>query len=140
MQLQNKKTAFFQTPIFKLIKSDLEQYVLDGQIPAYNINEVYVVNDLHIVETTILEYELSRVYPNPFNPTANIEIKMAFDNKVLLEVYDINGNKVSILHEGFMQKGSHKMQWDASRYSSGIYFIKMKSANYTSVQKIMLLK
>ena len=62
------------------------------------------------------------------------------ENKVLLEVYDINGRKISTLIDENIQKGYHSIVWNGSDYSSGVYFIRMASGGYVSTNKVVLVK
>ena len=48
--------------------------------------------------------------------------------------------KIYILEDGHIEPGYHRVNWDASGYSSGIYFVKMISGDYISTQKLMLVK
>ena len=79
-------------------------------------------------------------YPNPFNPSTTIRFGLPEDNKVLLEVYDINGRKINTLLSKNLEKGYHSIIWDASENSSGVYFIQMTSGSYISNSKVVLVK
>ena len=63
-----------------------------------------------------------------------------FNVKVILDVYDINGNKVYNLISENKEKGFYAIDWNAKDYSSGIYFIKITAGEYTDTKKIMLVK
>ena len=60
--------------------------------------------------------------------------------KVILEVYDVRGNKIIDLYEKYVEKGSYSILWDAKEYPSGIYFIKLVADDYINTRKIMLIK
>jgi flagellar hook assembly protein FlgD len=62
------------------------------------------------------------------------------DNNVLLEVYDINGRNISRLIDNTMKAGYHSVLWNAERYSSGVYIIRMQAGDFRSSQKLMLVK
>jgi hypothetical protein len=80
-------------------------------------------------------------YPNPFNPTTTIEFTLAKNGKVLLKVFDILGHEVATLVDKEMQAGSlHRILFDASRLSSGVYFYRLEADNNVQVKKIMLMK
>ena len=85
-------------------------------------------------------FKVQPAYPNPFNPTTKIDFAIPEDNKVLLEVYDINGRKISTLIDKNIQKGYHSIVWNGSDYSSGVYFIRMASGGYVSTNKVVLVK
>ncbi|MBT3179303.1 MAG: T9SS type A sorting domain-containing protein [Candidatus Marinimicrobia bacterium] len=88
-------------------------------------------------------FTLFEPYPNPFNPRTTIqfsiqsEISHAF---ALLQVLDINGRIVETLVNEKKEKGIHKIQWNASDYSSGVYFISLKIHENVKTVKTILLK
>ena len=96
------------------------------------------------------KFYLSQNYPNPFNPTTNIGFRIAKFGFVSLKVYDILGREVATLvneekHAGnyevkFSAKGGSASGGDAYNLSSGIYFYKLSTENYTSVKKMILMK
>jgi len=83
---------------------------------------------------------LNQNYPNPFNPTTTIEYQLSEASHVLLEVYNILGSKVVTLVNSNKEAGYHKVEWDASVYSSGIYFYSLRASNFNQIKKMMLLK
>ena len=92
------------------------------------------------------KYELGQAYPNPFNPRTTIEYALPIDSELILAVYDIQGRMVTNLSKGFMSAGYYEATWDASQYSSSIYFIRLQAYDmeaknsFESIQKIMLVK
>lgn len=85
-------------------------------------------------------YNLEQNYPNPFNPTTNIKFALPKSGNVKLAVYDILGNEVSVLIDGYKQAGNYTADFDASKLSSGVYFYKLVSADFVSTKKMMLIK
>ena len=86
------------------------------------------------------EYNLSRNYPNPFNPTTTIQFAIPKDEYVKLVVYDITGKVVKELVNGYKSAGRYNVEFNASGYASGIYYYKIEAGMYKSVQKMMLMK
>jgi endonuclease/exonuclease/phosphatase family metal-dependent hydrolase len=79
-------------------------------------------------------------YPNPFNPTTTINITVEIRHATSLNVYDINGRLIDLVFQGELEIGTHEFQWEGTNYSSGVYFIKMKSGDYVQTRKMILLK
>jgi len=84
-------------------------------------------------------------YPNPFNPTTTIAFDMARSGHVSIEVYNIKGQKVKTLVNTGYDAGRHSVVWhgdDASgrNVGSGVYFYRMTTDGYTSVQKMLMMK
>ena len=87
-----------------------------------------------------IEYNLSQNYPNPFNPITTINYSIPENIYLNLSIFDIRGRKVVELYSGYRFKGIYSIQWNASRYASGLYFINIKTDNFVSTKKMTLIK
>ncbi|MBC8044160.1 MAG: T9SS type A sorting domain-containing protein [Rhizobacter sp.] len=85
-------------------------------------------------------FELQQNYPNPFNPSTTIAYAVAKGGDVSLKVYDVLGREVMTLVSGRREAGRYAARFDASRFSSGVYFYKFTSAAFTETKKMMLVK
>ncbi len=85
-------------------------------------------------------YFLSQNYPNPFNPSTTIEFSIPERSHVSLKVYDVLGNEVATLVNGWMESTNHQVTFDGSRLASGIYYYTLTTGNFTSTKKLILLK
>jgi hypothetical protein len=90
--------------------------------------------------TVWTQYALSQNYPNPFNPVTSIPFSLARDGYVTLSVYNNLGEIISILYSGNLSAGQHVKSWDASKFSSGVYFYRLTSTGYNAVRKMVLTK
>jgi tetratricopeptide (TPR) repeat protein len=79
-------------------------------------------------------------YPNPFNPTTTISYNLPTEGKVLVKVYDVLGREVETLVNEIRTAGTHKVEWNGSRYSSGIYFYSVTYKNKTLYKKMLMVK
>jgi len=90
------------------------------------------------------DFELKQNYPNPFNPSTIIEFTIPegtdVNSLVLLKIYDIIGNEVKTLIDEVKEPGNYKVTFNASSLSSGVYFYKLKTGNYSAVKKLILIK
>jgi len=92
------------------------------------------------------DYKLEQAYPNPFNPTTNIEYTLPLKKEISLIVYDILGHKVAELVNNKLQNaGSYKVLWDGKdlngKYvSSGIYLYSLKFGNYSKTKRVTFIK
>ena len=84
-------------------------------------------------------FELIGNYPNPFNPTTNIEFRVANASHIRVDVFDILGRKVATLTDQPYESGSHQIQWDASSISSGQYIYRMEADGKIIGAKSMVL-
>jgi dienelactone hydrolase len=87
-----------------------------------------------------INFKLYQNYPNPFNPISNIEFTISDFEFVKLTVYDIRGKEIETLVNDNLAQGHYKVQWDASRYSSGVYYYTLQANNFTETKKLLLLK
>jgi len=98
------------------------------------------------VESTGLSSSLDQNYPNPFNPTTTIEFTLADRAQVSLRVYNVAGQLVRTLVDGFREPGiHHSARWNGTddrggQVSSGVYFYKLVTKDYTQTRKMVLLK
>ncbi len=86
------------------------------------------------------EYSLSQNYPNPFNPSSTIGYTLPRSGDVSLVVYNLRGEEVALLIIGNMPAGNHRVIWDASGFSSGIYFYRIQIRDFVETRKMLLLK
>ena len=130
------------TPVFKLYdKSDDKFFDIDVDfIPQWKNNEIYFINSLSIIYNIPEIYSLNKPYPNPFNPVTTIDFSIPEQGYLNLGIYDIKGQQVDILIDGFIDAGYHSIKWNGINVASGVYFIKMNSGQYHSIQKMILLK
>ena len=92
------------------------------------------------VELNLAKYELEQNYPNPFNPITTIKFQLPNKDRVKITVYDVLGSKVADLLNKTLDAGIHKVDFNGTKFSSGVYLVKMEAANFTDTKKIMLIK
>ena len=86
------------------------------------------------------KFSLSQNYPNPFNPATVISFQLSVAGNVLLKVYNMLGKEVAILVNKNLNPGTYKVDWNASNFSSGVYFYKLETNGFSDVKKLILLK
>jgi len=86
------------------------------------------------------EYALSQNYPNPFNPTTKISFQIPELSFVTLKVYDVLGKEITTLINEEKQAGYYDIEFDASRFSSGVYFYKIQAGSFAVTKKMILMK
>ncbi|MFA7362169.1 MAG: T9SS type A sorting domain-containing protein [Candidatus Kapaibacterium sp.] len=85
-------------------------------------------------------YSLSQNYPNPFNPSTKINFSLPKQGLVTLKIYDILGREVRTLVNEIKAAGNYTVDFNASEYSSGVYFYRLQSQGFTDIKKMMLIK
>ena len=86
------------------------------------------------------EFKLYNNFPNPFNPATNIRFDVPKSGNVEISVYDMLGKEITTLVNLQLQPGTYETEWDASGYSSGIYYYKITCGDFTQTKKMVLVK
>ena len=117
-------------------------YNLDAD--AYNVDfglDVEPVTGNSTIISNIPDiYSLNQNYPNPFNPSTKISFSLPKAGDVKLAVYDISGKEITTLDKNYRTAGTHLVEFNASDLSSGVYFYKLETANFTDVKKMIFVK
>jgi hypothetical protein len=119
--------SFAVQPVFVPLEEGMTVKSLDGPVP-----DVITSNYL-------------RATPNPFNPKTQLSFGLKRAGNVTVSVYDLHGRLVSELYRGFLDVGHHSEEWNGTnssgqRVSSGVYFARLKGADFALSQKVLLLK
>ena len=87
-------------------------------------------------------YSLGSNYPNPFNPITTINYQLPKESFVTFKVFDILGNQVAELVNGYQSAGNYKVNFPSSnmKLTSGAYFYELRAGDFVSVRKMLLMK
>jgi len=85
-------------------------------------------------------FQLSQNYPNPFNPTTTINYSIPESGFVTIKIYDVLSKEIRILVSEEKSAGIYSIKFDGSSLSSGIYFYRMQTNNFSQTKKLLLLK
>ena len=86
------------------------------------------------------DFELGNAYPNPFNGAVRIPFSVPVSARVNVTLYDLNGRQVAKLVDEVRPAGSHEVGWVANSAPSGIYLVRMATAEYQKTQRLVLIK
>jgi hypothetical protein len=118
-------------------------YLFNYKLYAGTIEGIYVSD---LITSVNKNYEISKSfylyqnYPNPFNPATIINYDIPKAGYVTLKIYDILGREVAALVNQNLNAGLHTINWDASRFASGIYIYQLRAGNFISTKKMLYLK
>ncbi len=84
-------------------------------------------------------FQLHGSYPNPFNPVTTIDLDCLGDVPLLLEIYNLAGQRVDVLQQGEIAAGRHLFQWNADKMASGLYLARAEQGSHTATHKLILL-
>ncbi len=86
------------------------------------------------------KFSLEQNYPNPFNPITELNFQLPKPGFTRLVISDITGKTISILVDEDLNSGTYNVDWDASAYSSGVYFYTLTSGDFKETRKMLLIK
>mgnify|MGYP005746009953 FL=1 len=107
---------------------------------AIHANWLHIENEKSILPTKIN----LNAYPNPFNPQTTINFKLPVSNKIVLDIFDMNGKLVDNVLNGYFKKGHYSLVWDPlfnrNTLSSGIYIVFLSGKGMRASNKILYVK
>ena len=87
-----------------------------------------------------IHFEILQNYPNPFNAVTHIRFNVTQRADVRISIHDLRGGELTVLVNGRMVAGEHKVMWDASQFPSGLYFCRLDAGEGSVTRKLLLLK
>jgi hypothetical protein len=145
--LQPNETRLVALHIFPLTNigtgyAQMQAGTLRNPNDRVTVDFTAIVNPTSVEDanTVVDNYYLAQNYPNPFNPSTKINFGLKNSGNVEISVYNILGNKVATLVNGFKSAGNHSVSFDASNLSSGIYFYKIVTSGFVQTRKMILEK
>ncbi|HEY5123724.1 MAG TPA: T9SS type A sorting domain-containing protein [Ignavibacteria bacterium] len=85
-------------------------------------------------------FSLLQNYPNPFNPRTVVRFQLSVVSNVVLKVYDVMGREVQTLVNEKLSAGTYEVKFDGSMLTSGVYFYKMQTGDFSETKKMILMK
>ncbi len=107
--------------------------------PSFNAENLYE-NSISETDYSVEEFYLCDNYPNPFNPVTTISYTVNKAQKINLSVYNSNGQFVEELINADLKAGVYKVNFNGSKYDSGIYFYRLKNSSSAVTKKMVLVK
>ncbi|HLP18592.1 MAG TPA: T9SS type A sorting domain-containing protein [Bacteroidota bacterium] len=119
----------------------------DGSSFDYSGYRVEVSYSLHNITdvaartgSDISEYALAQNYPNPFNPSTTISFSIPSTSFVSLKIFNQIGEEVATLLTQELPKGSYTRTWNASAFSSGVYYYRLQAGTFMTTKRLVVLK
>jgi hypothetical protein len=116
--------------------------------PSFNTANAIIGNLLNDIPAlsnenssgVINQFNITNLYPNPFNPILNIDFDINQAGWVKVNISDITGSMVKTVYEGYEGVGKHHISWDSDKLPSGTYFVTLEFENSSLTKKVVLLK
>ena len=84
--------------------------------------------------------DIISIYPNPFNPSTQVEFRLNQSQNIKILIFNINGELIDIISNQTYEAGYHSIKWMPSDISSGLYIVSIQADNSTYNQKVLFLK
>jgi len=110
----------------------LKQIDFNGNYQCFNLSG-------NVIISTPKKFSVEQNYPNPFNPVTKIVYSIPQDSKVTVKIFDVLGREVYSLSQQQLA-GYHDFPFDASSFSSGIYFYKITAGDFIAIKKMLFIK
>ena len=107
--------------------------IVVGNASGCEISDRWLMAEIH-------NFNISNIYPNPFNPVTQIDYDVNLAGQVRLSIYNVLGQEVAVLHDSYSPEGSYSVNWDANALSSGVYYVRMLMNGQMETKKAILLK
>ncbi|MBS1515644.1 MAG: T9SS type A sorting domain-containing protein [Bacteroidetes bacterium] len=128
------------TFLYKITVAGNYHYVCLPHAPDMAGDIVATVSGVNSISSLADVFSLSQNYPNPFNPTTKINFSIAKAGFVSLKVYDILGNEVSSIVNEQLSQGAYSVDFNGSALSSGVYFYRIRTSDFSEVKRMYLVK
>lgn len=115
-------------------------YFSTPSIGESNMNGVITAVDDQSANTGVQSFQLHQNYPNPFNPETTIRFELVQAQHINISVYNVLGQKVETLFDGYKNAGQGQVTWNAVDQKSGLYFYRITSESHTITRKMLLTK
>ncbi|MBN2414165.1 T9SS type A sorting domain-containing protein [candidate division KSB1 bacterium] len=138
--LENPKHTFSYTDSFTV---SLTVNGPGGSDTKQKDNFIITVNPAgvtEIISSTPDEFYLTQNFPNPFNPATTIEFGVPKTGHVDIKIYNMSGQLVETPVSQFFSPGIYKVNWDAAKYPSGVYFYKIQAGEFRDIKKMIFTK
>jgi hypothetical protein len=86
------------------------------------------------------DFRLEQNHPNPFNPATEVQFYLPEGSHARLEVYNIFGQRVTVLADGYCPAGWHTFTWNAGKVASGVYMYRLTAGDFVESKKMILIK
>ncbi len=124
-------------PLTLKVSDDLEFVYSGTSFTAFFSSSVTSVNESEFIP---VNFKLEQNYPNPFNPTTRIKYQVSSNENVTIKVFDSIGREVTTLISKQLQPGVYEVDFNASAFSSGIYFYMIQAGDFVQTKKMLLIK
>jgi len=118
-------------------------YVLSSGAEMFRFDPIEYASSVDTEEPGVelpRAYSLNQNYPNPFGAQTTIQFSIPAAQDVRLEVYDVLGRRVSVLHDGGLPAGQHEVRFEAPNLTNGMYLYRLTTPGGSVTKSLVLLR
>ncbi|UCH64175.1 MAG: T9SS type A sorting domain-containing protein [Fidelibacterota bacterium] len=144
------EVTFYYPEITGVKQNDSLASILESGPGWITINVESGTHDIQLISDVIINseeplqivrsFELQQNYPNPFNPMTTIRYDLSKSGHVSLKIYNLLGQEIETLVNGWCYAGRHEIKWAAEGLTSGIYFYNLRAGEFSETRKFVLQK
>jgi hypothetical protein len=131
----SSETKFYTFQDARIIKN-----IYKYRLKQVDFDGTYSYSQEIIADLVPNKFVLNQNYPNPFNPSTTISFSLPEKAQVSLSVYNLIGEKVSVIANQVLEKGTYSFNWNASVFKSGVYFYELRADDVYLIKKMQLIK
>ncbi|GBD88412.1 flagellar basal body rod modification protein [bacterium BMS3Abin03] len=138
-------TAFAQSTMNIMFTDGTQTTYTIGDVSSITFENVTSIEDLKNLTSIVNEFRVLQNYPNPFNPSTSIEYYLPDQGLVKINIFNINGELINTVTNGYQSAGQHKTLWDGTNESgmkvaSGLYIYRVAFNQKVISKKMLLIK
>ena len=118
-------------------KFDIPDITMENESIEFSANPV---TSIESVSTRPDSYWLGQNYPNPFNASTTIQFHLPESQHVYINLYSIDGQKISTIINDSFENGTHTLQFDLSKCSSGVYLYQLRAGKFRTYKKLLFIQ
>jgi len=122
------------------IHSDIDKDTRNATSPDIGADEFDGLVGVEEETLVMTEFRLEQNYPNPFNPSTTIRYSIPRQSIVSIKLFDILGNEIVTLLNEEKLLGNYEVAFNASAFTSGVYFYRLQAGSFVETKKMLLIK
>jgi hypothetical protein len=127
--------SYYGTIICRMVSPDTASATVQ-----FEASVIHIVNGVPLPKALPSSFGLAQNYPNPFNPGTIIGYNLPKSSHVKLAVYNMLGQQIAILIDGYQEAGYKSVKFEMNNIPSGVYIYRLTAGTYTDVKKMILIR
>ncbi len=136
----NRSSSFFNNTWLNFVDANNYKVGYNLAVRVYLDTAGVIINEVETYPDLPISFALYQNYPNPFNPATTITYEIPINRYISLKIFDVLGREIKVLKDGVENAGRHKILFDGSNLTSGVYFCILNTGDIRITKRMLLLK